>query len=626
MEQIKMLPQMEKPKTGRLYPERAFLRIDSEIERLKKIESGEIKKLELTEEERFEVLAYEEDLGKKFEDIYDIKVNSALFYTEYFLTEEGKTEFRNVTSFDVEGSDVEEINLFLLKNRKQLDSIDGKKLAGLVGKSKTFNDEKMLGFLKKKMGLDGELDVEGISNPQRTYIILNPAEAFQKIQRLRKFKKELLLENDTDKEKEIKGQENIESAKKKIRGIYRKRVNTMIAGEAGFGAWAFRISELLGEDELSEEEKNLKKMFPGIRSFEKMYARYDRFVYGAALEYDEKGERLQVGEELDKYLAIIEEKYIAGKLEKEKGIEDKGLDSEKLKKRNIDCSTFSALAEDLLDYYGEKSVYPASEYDKKRKGPAEDGKWQFVAREEDTSMSRSSKQRVIKSGIENKSITETLGTLLGHEFAHFVQTLNISKMPLKILSKIGGDRSGVFSEGGAMMVEDMITREFFGYETNPHPHYIRAMKKRLEGGTYLECVKAFYDSEFRIIKKKKELGLINENQFVDEVQYWLKISLNRVKRLFSANENFSSKKPYLTESSDTLYAEQAIAMEKIKENGLERYAFIEGINLSTLAIIAEIGLLDPKDINKPDIDPIRKIWEKERSKYLLDDKIADSKK
>ena len=49
-----------------LYPERAFLRVHSEIDRLKKIQSGEIRRIELTEEEKSEKLEKNYEYNDKF--------------------------------------------------------------------------------------------------------------------------------------------------------------------------------------------------------------------------------------------------------------------------------------------------------------------------------------------------------------------------------------------------------------------------------------------------------------------------------------------------------------------------------------------------------------------------------
>jgi hypothetical protein len=106
-----------KERRNSLYPERSFLRVDSEIARLKMIESGEVKKIELTEAEREEVLEYEAFLGEELEIINDIEVNSQIFYSEYFLTEKGREEFFQITGLEMVGDNIEEIQMFLLEKR-----------------------------------------------------------------------------------------------------------------------------------------------------------------------------------------------------------------------------------------------------------------------------------------------------------------------------------------------------------------------------------------------------------------------------------------------------------------------------------------------------------------------------
>jgi hypothetical protein len=299
-------------------------------------------------------------------------------------------------------------------------------------------------------------------------------------------------------------------------------------------------------------------------------------------------------------------------------IRRKGLDPEKIKERNIDVNTFSRWAKELLEFYGEKSNVPVEEYDPKRNGPASDNKWQFIARDEYKSMAVNSKQKIIKCGVKNKSITETLGTLLGHEFTHFIQAKNKSKIPLRMFSdKLGGFRSEVFAEGGAMAIENEVSGELFGYEAGAHPHYIRAMAKKLEGGTYLECIKVFYDSGLAIIKNKKEVKTIDEDDFIKEARDLLKLAINRTKRLFTSSDKFNQSGPYLTKSKDTVYAEQIIVMEKLRKSGLEKCAFVSGVNLDTLSTLIEIGLIDLDKIEKPNLDFIREIWEREKHRYQL---------
>lgn len=600
-----------------LYPERSFLRVDSEIERLKMIENGTIKKIELTDAEREEVLEYESVFGEELEEINDIKINSQLFYPEYFLTEKGREDFFQITGLEIVGDSIEEIQNFLFKNRLAFNSIDGKKLSELAGRSITFNDEKIAALLIETMDEDGGINVNNLKNPSRTRILLNPSDALDKIQKLRQFKRKISIKKESDGS-QMESSARTQNAKEKIRGLYRKKVNVMIVDLVASGVWANKLASSIGNDHLTEEERKLKETVPGLLKFEEVFSRYDRFIHGADSEYDENGMRRQIGKKLLEYIKDVEKDYLHNQLRENELVREKGLDPEKISKKSVDVETFSQWAEELLDFYGEKSIYPSEEYDPKRSGSAADNKWQFVARDQYKSMAVSSKQKIIKSGIKNKSITETIGTLLGHEFTHFMQVKNKLKIPLRMFSdKLGGFRSEVVAEGGAMDIENELGRELFGYESGAHPHYIRAMVRKIEGGTYLDCVKAFYDSGIVILKNKLELGILEKESFIEEAKKLLDLAINRTKRLFAGDDNFDRSGAYLTKSKDTVYAEQVIVMQKLKESGLEKCAFVSGVNLETLATLAEIGLIDLEKIEKPNLDFIRKVWEKEKHKYAL---------
>jgi hypothetical protein len=82
-----------------IYRKRAFESVEESIKLLKQIESGEISKLELSEDERAEVLEFENSLGEKLENIYGIKVRTLDIYPEYFLTNIGRAAFRSCNGF-----------------------------------------------------------------------------------------------------------------------------------------------------------------------------------------------------------------------------------------------------------------------------------------------------------------------------------------------------------------------------------------------------------------------------------------------------------------------------------------------------------------------------------------------
>ncbi|NTV40752.1 MAG: hypothetical protein HGA61_00555 [Candidatus Moranbacteria bacterium] len=57
------------------------------------MQNGEIKKAELSESERVEILSLENQLGVELEEIFEIKINSASISPEFLLTEEEREAF-----------------------------------------------------------------------------------------------------------------------------------------------------------------------------------------------------------------------------------------------------------------------------------------------------------------------------------------------------------------------------------------------------------------------------------------------------------------------------------------------------------------------------------------------------
>lgn len=595
-----------------LYPERASSGLDETIEDLKKIEEGGAEKEELSEEEKKEVLAHENKLGEYLEKIYEIKVPSSTVYLDYFLTEAGQNDFQKTMGFPIEGTSVEDLRVFFGKNRKALEGLESKIRSPFLGRASSYAEKKLQEILKSRILADGSIDIENIPAPQRTYLVLNPANALEKISGFRNFKKNLRIQ-----EEELESQNNskINSAKRGILEIYRRRVNEIIASFYGIAISVAKLKEALGEDALSEEEKKLLENFAGLGKADANYSRFDKFIHGAENTYNEEGMREQISEEIKQYADEIEKIEIDTELHKKEAVERKGLNYEMLMEESVDASHFGAIAEEILEHYGQKSTSPSQEYSPDRVGPAPDNKWQFVSRPEYKSMSVTSLQKVIKSGIANKSMHESIAILGGHEIeGHFVQALNRTCVPLRLSAKIGTDRTYIFSEGGAMFAQDQVTQQAFGFRTVPHPHYIRAMIAKLEGGNYLDCIKTFFESAAKLTRAKKEAGIINTEEEIRESEANLKLAINRARRLFKDNVDLSERTSVLTKSKDTVYLEQLILMEKLKKHGLEKYAFVGGASLKTLVLLNKLGLANLNTIKKPDYYSLQ-IWDRMKDNY-----------
>lgn len=602
-----------------LYKERSSANIDDPIEELRRIESGAVNKIELNDAEKESFLKFEDALGCELEKIFKISIISSTIYPEYFLTEKGKEDFRKITGKDLTADNIDSIVRCFYEYRKMLEGIPSKERSNLFSRSRDFSDEMLLSKMTEKMDEEGNFNLEGITIPARMNVLLSTDKALEKINGLRELKKKIkdYIKDVDIQSSQVQESDNLKKVKLIALDPYKRRVNEMIANLFYTGVMAHKTGEIIGDQNLSENEKKLIKEFVGLGEFKKNYSRYDKFIHGASKEY-KSGFREQISQEIVNYADALEKEYVQNEIEKPRNIKEKGLDYDKIFKDNIEKSEFCKIGEDVLDHYSQKSAQSSEDYFIEREGPAPDNKWQFVARNEFRSMGVDSKQKAVKSGVKNKSIQEVIAVLIGHEIeGHFVQALNESQIPLRLMKEVGGDRTSIISEGGAMMIQDRITREAFGYKTIPHPYYVRAMIKKLEGGNYLDCIKAFYDSSRKGLLKKKKLGLINEEKFTEELKENLKLAINRTKRLYKEGVDYDDGSKFLAKSKDTAYLEQLILLQKLKDKGMEKYAYIGGCNLNTLILLSKIGFLDLNKIEKPKFYAL-KVWDKIKNNYKLE--------
>jgi hypothetical protein len=604
-----------------LYPERASAGIASQIEFLHDIETGKVEKRELAEGEKAEVLQFEKGRGEKLEDIFLIKVNNDVFSLEYFLTEGGRQDFLEVTGEEFRADTLEEAKVFLYQKRDVLAKIDAKKRTKLGGNSKVFENKRVAKELMDNLSDTEKFSFDEVEMPQRVSLLYNPRDALEKIEKLRDFKneiKEALVEFDSKSNQELSDKEY---AEKGILQMYQRKVNEMIVSERSSVVGIYKMEETLGKDQLTEQENAVLNWHVGLKRGDKSLAKMDKFIYGASLEYNKEGERTQVNKEMLEFARTEREKSLQNGLNERAAVEEKGLDIDKIFDKNIPKEEFVACAEETLRSYDLLSSEDPEGYSEDRKGTAKDGKWQVIARSEYRSMQVNKKQKVVKIGIENKNIVDTLSVLIAHEIeGHVLQQENKERIPLKLFDKVGADRAAIFSEGGAMMNEGEVKKELFGIDKPAEPHYLAAMTKKLGGGNYLECVKAFYESAIKIPQMQKNLGKIDDESFGKLTKEKMALAVNRTERLFRGGANYDSKNAVLAKSKDTVYLEQAMLMRKLQELGMEKYAFLGGSNLRNLTFLAETGLVNLEDIQEPK-DYAKEIWERIKSRYMANQKV-----
>lgn len=612
---LEQTPPAPKQEVHPLYPERASENIDTVLDAIQKLDSGEKEITPLSEQERGKILRFEESLGSSLEKTFDITPQSAVIHIEYLLTDVGREAFKKTFGVPIEGQDAASVRMFLLENRSIIASAKTKECSSFFGEGRSYSDDILLRSLLETMEANGSVNIRSARNPESVSIALNPEKNLEKIRRLHEFKSQLkkfrkdLSENQAFNENE----------KRVIQGVldlYQRRTNEMLVDQFGSAAIIKQEASVIGEESLSKEEKSVLEFSNGLESPEKNSSRLDKFIHGAGSEYDASGWREQVSASLDRSAREIGDAYLTSVLERATSIKSKGLDEKKILEKNISWEEFKEMGDQTLAAYGILSDISSEEYDPSRRGPAQDNKWQFVCRDEYKSFSVDGKRKALKTTRKPVSIGTAI-PLLAHEIeGHALQHENKSKVPLRLFRKVGGGRWQVFAECGAMQNQDIVSKEAFGFETIPHPHYIKAMRARLDGGDYLQCVQAFYESALQELRLKKRLGRVDEDEFKKEAAEKLSLAINRTRRLFSNTTFLQSPSEFLTNSRDTVYLEQVELYRKLKERKLEKYAYIGSANLKTIEFLLESGFLDPKIIQQPKFHAL-KIWESMQEKYRM---------
>jgi len=601
-----------------LYRERITTKdfLEEKVRKLSAYESGERESIGLSDQERREVLEFERNIGEKLESIFDVNVRNIMLYAEYFLTQEGKEDFQKIIGKDMNTGTIEEVEVFLYSCRDEIVGLKDKIRSGLIKRSREYSEDKLKSDLMKLMDENGEIEMGEVEPPHNVRLILDNDNLLEKILRLRNFKEDIKeYRKDIPEEKTNEYRYVYEGILK----MYQSRVNLMLVENLRIAS-AIQTKKLLGGDDmLNNSEKEILMEMPALERLERNLSRLDKFVHGASREYNSDGEREQISGELKKFVEKYEDEYVKSVLMEEEQIKEKGLDIKKLGDKSIEVDEKSKNANNILNKYNILSSVPQEEYEKSRSGPAEDDKWQFVVRENFTTNSVQEEKKIVKSPDENCSVIDLVTIIIGHEIeGHALQHENKSRLPLKIFDRIGSGRSDVFAECGAMQNQDFISQKAFGCQSLPKPHYIKTMLKKINGGSYIDCVGTYYDSSMVPIKLRKKLGKISEKDFNKESEDMLKKAIKVTKRLFRDFKFDSPGSGALISSKDTAYVEQLILFDKLKKYGLEKYVYFSGVNLDSLIFMKKSGLLKDVDILEPKFYALE-VWDKIKDKYKLDE-------
>lgn len=123
-----------------IYPLRAFEYVGQAVDRIKKLETGEEKKIDLAPAEKENLLAFEKSLADSLEKTYRISVNSATLYLDYLATAAGRKSLWEKTGLELKSNDPVWIKDFILSNSELLSRLSSATRIELAGEALAYKD------------------------------------------------------------------------------------------------------------------------------------------------------------------------------------------------------------------------------------------------------------------------------------------------------------------------------------------------------------------------------------------------------------------------------------------------------------------------------------------------------
>lgn len=536
----------------------------------------------------------ESEFAQGIETIYKTSVRAKKWHPEYFLTQEGAEHLRSTFNLSEQPSFTSADDVFTffasVDYRAQEKGFI-KKLRSLHRASGEWMENRVVQSLKENDY--ASLDV-GL-NPESFTVLENPEIFIKYVKALRTFK-ELL--RSLSRELEREGMDEAErEAKRVIINMHRARVNQMIAGQYSRGVALVQQHQHLlaqtGESHLADLVDGLQGMLKGMSPDNAIFSEekrrlqrmslLDHFIYGASQLNESK-----------LYSAISAEAHgLAESLEAHEveSHESSGwltdvADIDALSKIYVDPEILKSWCEKVLRSYDLLSEEPflGSDKEYKRSGRAKDGKVQIAVDTGRKTFSYNSRTGILKVPAKIERALYEAGqagaaVVIDHELAHVIQNEAAQKYDLPLLEEVGSDRVGAHHEAGAIVWEREGKHALFGADRPTNTHYLRAIEKRLEGGTYVDCVLAFYQSI-----KKQSPTMDSEKA--------AKQAANRTRRLFRKGGNMQDASGILTSSATLMYLEQELLVQAMTELGNEELLLRGKANIFTLSELHRVGLVD----------------------------------
>jgi hypothetical protein len=542
---------------------------------------------------------YRQDLDEKttplkpFVTTWLKKIISSDLGVNYFLEDSGRAALLATTGVNIEARSIEECTREL--SSLETSGISSKDLDALEGDSIGYEEDKLTqAFIND--GYHGK----DLPSPEIVSVYKNPAMIIEKARGLQRIKKYANLALSDLKFSQTEEDSNKVNAEILIAELYRKRINIFLAGvyvEAYKFLHQYRRSGSGSHTDLvSKIESTLPAFFsqgdnPRISNF---LQRMDRYRYGVSVDENDKFTWMSPEAEA---LAT----KTTNKSETDETV-DRGvysdIDLSLLESTMIEGVTFGEWFKEYLKQHDRLSEY--EEWDSDREGRAPDGKWQVIVNKKFKNLAINDRQGVAKVPDKPISVLNAIEDL-NHESVHVYQNDNKRALgDLAILQSIGLDQASEQTESGGMWQERIARETLTGKkdtDTDVAVGYFDMLEVKARGGTYGECVEAYYN-------------YLLDSEPHESAEHSAAVAINRARRIFrSGGFEYAQDLNLLTNTQPLAYLEQHLIYESLNDDQ-RRLLFVGGMKLQTFAQLAKYGLVDIDNIYIPEEMPLQQLYQK----------------
>lgn len=597
------------PNTNRFYPDRPGVKIEQAINTVKSEPEVALSPEVERRVRQFEhVLTRGKLLDKQgqkvepLEKLWKLKVNTATFYVDYLHTPAGRELWHKNIGTTLEGETLADIEQAVL--RTDYEAIPVEAIQQLEKASREYSEARVL----EQFAANGFASVEGVTNPTKVMVVRNPQELINKIVGLRQLKHyQRAVGKRLRKKLEEQPRASIQ-ARLVMLTIHQRRTNELLADTYPAAGSLLQQESARSPQIITDKRKAIKENMHGLAQLGDeraghFLARLDKFREGAGQLRAEDGEYTPVSTEIEQLAANL------ATAEDQPEIAEYALANmprSQWESVSVKAAEWKDWAQESLAAYGLLSS--DKEYDPDRQGRASDGLWQVAEDASVTNLEVKSEQGVIlvPAGRERRLASLTPAgavPVLDHEIMHVIQHENKQKLGLAITDKVGMDRSDIVAEAGAILAETKAQEEVFGQRRPLNTHYLRAVQAKLRGGSFRECMQAFFES-MRQQSPKSEPKTI------------AKQAIDRTTRLFRNGGSLDDCSGHVSNSQPLVYLEQELLVRESRRQQAEALTMVGGTNVLMLAELRRVGMLDLSQLTLPKQRPSQLLLAKIRQKIL----------